>query len=183
MINIHNKTLQDLEFPTVLQQVSEHCITPLGNERALEIAPYRNKTELLNSLQLTYEYVSSFANDNRIPNHSFDTISKEIKLLNIENTFLEVHSLKKIAAISTTSNEIVLFLKKFEEYYPQLHEYASHIEVTKIIIDKINAIIDRFGDIKDNASDKLYDLRQSINKVKGQINSSFATALNTYHGL
>ncbi|WMI64671.1 DNA mismatch repair protein MutS [Aestuariibaculum sp. YM273] len=183
MINIHNKTLQDLEFPTVLQQVSEHCITPLGNERALEIAPYRNKTELLNSLQLTYEYVSSFANDNRIPNHSFDTISKEIKLLNIENTFLEVHSLKKIAAISTTSNEIVLFLKKFEEYYPQLHEYASHIEVTKIIIDKINAIIDRFGDIKDNASDKLYDLRQSINKVKGQINSSFSTALNTYHGL
>ncbi|GAA4301977.1 endonuclease MutS2 [Aestuariibaculum suncheonense] len=183
MINIHDKTLQDLEFPTVLQQVSEHCITPLGNERALEIAPYRNKTELLNSLQLTNEYVSSFANDNRIPNHSFETISKEIKLLNIENTFLEVFSLKKIASISTTSNEIVLFLNKFEEYYPNLNEYASHIEVTKIVIDKINAIIDRFGDIKDNASDTLYELRQSINKVKGQINSSFVTALNTYNGL
>ncbi|MCH4552596.1 endonuclease MutS2 [Aestuariibaculum lutulentum] len=181
MINIHDKTLQDLEFPTVLQQVSEHCITPLGNERALEIAPYRNKTELLNSLQLTNEYVSSFANDNRIPNHSFETISKEIKLLNIENAFLEVFSLKKIASISTTSNEIVLFLNKFEEYYPKLHEYASHIEVTKIVIDKINSIIDRFGDIKDNASDKLYELRQSINKVKGQINSSFVTALNAYH--
>ncbi|MBD0832142.1 endonuclease MutS2 [Aestuariibaculum sediminum] len=183
MINIHIKTLQDLEFPTVLQQVSEHCITPLGNERALEITPYKNKPELLRSLQLTNEYVSSFDNDNRIPNHSFDTISKEIKLLHIENTFLEVHSLKKIAAISTTSNEIVLFLKKFEEYYPQLHDYASHIEVTKIVVDKINGIIDRFGDIKDNASDKLYELRQTINKVKGQINSSFATALNTYHGL
>ncbi|MCR8668169.1 DNA mismatch repair protein MutS [Aestuariibaculum sp. M13] len=181
MINIHDKTLQDLEFPTVLQQVSEHCITPLGNERALEIAPYRDKKELLNSLQLTNEYVSSFANDNRIPNHSFETISKEIKLLNIENAFLEVFSLKKIASISTTSNEIVLFLNKFEEYYPKLHEYASHIEVTKIVIDKINSIIDRFGDIKDNASDKLYELRQSINKVKGQINSSFVTALNAYH--
>lgn len=183
MINIHDKTLQDLEFPTVLQQVSEHCITPLGNERALEIAPYRNKTELLNNLQLTNEYVSSFANENRIPNHSFETISKEMKLLNIENTFLEVFSLKKIANISTTSNEIVLFLNKFEEYYPKLNDYASHIEITKIVIDKIHSIIDRFGDIKDNASNTLFELRQSINKVKGQINSSFATALNTYNGL
>ncbi|XCF04847.1 DNA mismatch repair protein MutS [Tamlana crocina] len=183
MINIHEKTLQDLEFPTVLQQVSEHCITPLGNERALEIEPYKTKEQLLFSLNLTNDYVSSFYNDNRIPNHSFDTISKEIKLLKIENTFLEVHGLKKITAMSATVNELVIFLKKFEEYYPHLNDFASHIEVTKVIIEKINAIIDRFGDIKDNASELLYELRQSINKVKGKINASFATALNMYHGL
>lgn len=183
MINIHEKTLQDLEFPTVLQQVSEHCITPLGNEKALEIEPYKTKEQLLFSLNLTNDYVSSFYNDNRIPNHSFDTIAKEIKLLNIENTFLEVHGLKKITAMSATVNELVTFLKKFEEYYPHLYAFASHIEVTKVIIEKINSIIDRFGDIKDNASELLYELRQSINKVKGKINASFATALNMYHGL
>ncbi len=183
MINIHEKTLQDLEFPTVLQQVSEHCITPLGNEKALEIEPYKTKEQLLFSLNLTNDYVSSFYNDNRIPNHGFDTISKEIKLLKIENTFLEVHGLKKITAMSATVNELVTFLKKFEEYYPHLNAFASHIEVTKVIIEKINSIIDRFGDIKDNASELLYELRQSINKVKGKINASFATALNMYHGL
>ncbi len=183
MINITEKTLNDLEFPTVLKQVSEYCITPLGNEKCLNITPYKNKATLLNNLVLTNEYVSSFSNDNRIPNHSFDTIAKEIKLLRIENTFLEVHSLKKLVNISLTVNEIVLFLKKFEDYYPKLHEHASHIEVTKVVIDKINAIIDRFGDIKDNASPQLYDIRQTINKVKGQINQSFNTALNTYNGL
>lgn len=183
MIHIHEKTLQDLEFPTVLYQVSEYCITPLGNEKALQISPYRTKEELIDSLQLTNEYLSSFYNDNRIPNHSFDTIEKEIKLLKIENTYLEVFSLRKIAAISVTSNEIITFLKKFEEYYPGLSSYASHIEVTKIIIEKINGIVDRFGDIKNSASPLLADLRQSINNVKGKINQSFVTALNTYHGL
>ncbi len=183
MIHIHKKTLQDLEFPTVLAQVSELCITPLGHQAALEIAPFKTKEDLLFQLQLTNEYVSSFYNDNRIPNHGFDTISKELKLLVIENTFLEVHSLKKLVAIALTTNGIVKFLKKFEEYYPTLHHYAHPIEVTTVLIEKIDAIVDRFGDIKDNASDTLYDLRQALNRIKGKINQSFATALNTYHNL
>ncbi|AUP81410.1 endonuclease MutS2 [Flavivirga eckloniae] len=183
MIHIHDKTLKDLEFLTVLQQVSEHCVTPLGTERALQISPYKTKEELLEALQLTNEYLSSFYNDNRIPNHGFDTISKEIKLLGIENTYLEVHALKKIVSMSLTVNDIVTFLKKFEEYYPGLNAHASHIEVTKVIIEKVDAIVDRFGDIKDNASTLLFELRQSINKIKGKINASFSSALNTYHNL
>ena len=114
MIHIHEKTLKDLEFHTVLQQVSEYCITPLGNEKALGISPFEIKEELLDSLQLVNEYLSSFYNDNRIPNHYFDTITKELQLLRIENTYLEVHSLKKLVAISLTTNEIVNYLEKFK---------------------------------------------------------------------
>ena len=183
MINIHKKTLQDLEFSTVLQQISEHCITHLGNVKAQEISPYNDKEALLDALQLTNEYVSSFYNDNRIPNHGFDTITKELQLLRIENTYLETFSLKKIVSISLTSNEVINFLKKFEEYYPSLCLYASKIEVTKAIIEKVDSIVDRFGDVKDNASLLLYEIRQSINRLKGKINSSFVSALNMYHNL
>jgi DNA mismatch repair protein MutS2 len=183
MIHIHEKTLQDLEFQTVLQQVSELCVTPLGNEKALQISPYKTYEKLLIALQLTNEYVSSLYNDNRIPNHGFDTITKEIQLLNIENTYLEVHGLKKIVGMSITVNALITFLNKFEEYYPNLNQFASHIEVTKILIEKVDGIVDRFGDIKDNASNLLFDLRQSINKIKGKINSSFGSALSTYHNL
>ena len=183
MINIHEKTLQDLEFSTVLLQVSEHCVTDLGKAKALEIVPYDNKETLLISLQLTHEYVSSFDNGNRIPNHGFDVITKELQLLNIENTYLETHSLKKLISISLTVNEILKFFKKFAEYYPNLHQYTSHIEITTKIIEKVDAVVDRFGDVKDNASALLSGLRQNINKIKGKINSSFTTALNTYHNL
>ena len=183
MIHIHDKTLQDLEFSTVLQQVSELCVTALGNEAALKIAPYKTKEDLVYALKLTNEYVSSFYNDNRIPNHGFDPITKEIKLLGIENTFLEVHSLKKIVSISLTVNEVVSYLKKFKEYYPGLNDHAFYVEVTTIIIEKVDGIVDRFGDIKDNASNLLFDLRQAINRVKGKINASFSSALNQYHTL
>ena len=183
MINIHNKTLQDLEFTSVLQQVSELCITPLGHTKALLIEPFKTKEELHLALNFVNEYLATFYNDNRIPNHGFDDISKELKLLRIENTFLEVHSLKKLVSISLTANEIITFLNKFEEYYPNLKTYASNIEVTKALIEKVDSIVDRFGDIKDEASTLLYEIRQSMNKLKGKINQSFSTALNSYHQL
>ncbi|GAA4281827.1 endonuclease MutS2 [Gaetbulibacter aestuarii] len=180
-IHIHEKTLQDLEFPQVLEQISELCITHLGREQVLSITPYRNEAALKTSLNLTNEYLSSFFNDNRIPNHGFEAITKELQLLKIENTFLEVHSLKKLVSMSITVNAILKFLKKFEDYYPELYQYASDIEITELLIEKVDSVVDRFGDIKDQASDELFRLRQEINKVKGKINQSFATALHTYH--
>lgn len=183
MINIHKKTLQDLEFATVLEQLSEYCITSLGNQKASEIEPFQDKETLLNALLLTNEYVSSFYNDNRIPNHGFDAITKELQLLRIENTYLETHSLKKIISISLTANEIVKFLIKFEEYYPNLNRFSKRVEVTTVLIEKIDSVVDRFGDVKDNASTLLQEIRQTINKLKGKINSSFSSALNQYHNL
>lgn len=183
MININKKTLQDLEFYTVLNQVSEYCITPLGHEAVLQLEPYSTREHLLVELNKTNEYLASFDNENRIPNHGFDEITKELKLLTIENNYLEIHSLRKLSTVSATANEIILFLKKFEEYYPTLNEYASNIEVTKLIIDKVNSIIDRFGDIKDDASQRLLQIRYEMNILKGKINSSFTSALNTYHQL
>lgn len=183
MIDIPHKTLKDLEFSTVLNQVSDYCITQLGKEKVLEIKPYQDKKTLLLGLRLTDEYLSSFINNNRIPNHGFDTISKELKLLQIENTYLETSSLQKIVAISLTSNDLLKFFEKFDEYYPNLRLFTSHIEITSQLVNNIDEIVDRFGDVKDHASLLLSEIRRSINKIKGKINSSFTSALNNYHRL
>jgi DNA mismatch repair protein MutS2 len=183
MINIHEKTLNDLEFFTVLNQISEHAITALGKESILAILPYNEEDRLMRELVYVNEYLSSFDTDNRIPNHGFDTISKELKLLKIENTYLEVSSLQKLVRISLTVNSILKFLEKFEDYYPKLSGYSKSIEVTTTIIEQVDAVVDRFGEVKDNASPLLLDLRRTINKLKGKINSSFSSALNTYHKL
>ena len=180
MIDIPHKTLKDLEFSTVLNQVSDYCITRLGKEKVLEIKPYQDKKTLLLGLRLTDEYLSSFINNNRIPNHGFDTISKELKLLQIENTYLETSSLQKIVAISLTSNDLLKFFEKFDEYYPNLRLFTSHIEITSQLVNNIDEIVDRFGDVKDHASLLLSEIRRSINKIKGKINSSFTSALNNY---
>ncbi|MCB0447790.1 MAG: DNA mismatch repair protein MutS, partial [Gelidibacter sp.] len=183
MIHIHEKTLQDIEFYTVLRQVSEYCITSLGKEKTLSLLPFSSKDEVIEALSYSNEYLASLHNDNRIPNHGFEPITKELQYLKIENSFLETSSFKKIASISQNCNDIILFLKKFEDYYPNLYQFSSSIEVTKTLIENVESIIDRFGDVKDKASDELFRLRQDINAIKGKINQSFASALNTYSTL
>jgi DNA mismatch repair protein MutS2 len=183
MINIHEKTLQDIEFKSVLKQVSDLCITDLGRVESLEIKPLTTKENVLQSLDYTNEFVSSFYNDNRIPNHGFEPITQEIKLLKIENSYLDTKSFKKIASITLTISDILKFLKKFEEYYPSLYASSAKLEVIAHVVTEIDAIIDRFGDIKDNATDALYKLRQSINSIRGKINISFNAALTQYHNL
>lgn len=182
-MHIQDKTLKDIEFHTVLNQMSEHCLTQLGTEQALLIKPLRRKEEVLQALLLTNDYLASFQNDNRIPNHAFEPITKEIQFLKIENSFLETISFKKLKAISITCNAIITFLKKFEEYYPNLFEFSSSIPHTTELIKEIDTIIDRFGDVKDNASGELFQLRQDINDVRGKINQSFLSALNSYSAM
>ncbi|RED45600.1 DNA mismatch repair protein MutS2 [Winogradskyella eximia] len=183
MINIHEKTLKDLEFSTVLDQIREHALTALGKEAVSAILPFKEEEQLMRELLYVNEYLSSFENDNRIPNHGFETIAKELKLLKIENTYLEVSSLQKLVSISLTVNAILKFLEKFKEYYPKLQQFSQHIPVSTTIIEQVDAVVDRFGDIKDNASPLLSSLRKTINQLKGKINSSFSSALNTYHNL
>jgi len=183
MIKIHEKTLKDLEFFTVLEQISEHAITALGKEAVSSILPFEDEETLRRELNYVNEYLSSFENDNRIPNHGFDSIIKELKLLKIENTYLEVPSLQKLVSISLTVNSILKFLEKFKAYYSNLKQLSQHIEITTAIIEHVDAVVDRFGDIKDDASPLLLDLRKTINKLKGKINTSFSSALNTYHNL
>jgi DNA mismatch repair protein MutS2 len=180
MDKIHSKTLQDLEFPTVLEQLSARCNTELGKERALGVVPLSTKEDIQRVLGQTSEYLSSLASDNRIPNHGFDSINGDLKLLKIENTTLEISGFRRIGNICKTVVEHKKFFKKFKEYFPLLFEATEEIQINTEIPAHIDSVIDRFGEIKDNASDKLLNIRQEINQVKGKINQSFASALNTY---
>jgi DNA mismatch repair protein MutS2 len=183
MININEKTINDLQFPTILESLSSICNTDIGKQKALEIKPFKEKEELMDSLMQTSEYVSSFQNNNAIPNHGFEIINHEIKFLAIEDSFLEVGSFRKIGNISITVNTLLLFLKKFEEYYPNLNKRAIKVEYTKEIIALIEDVVDKYGEIKDNASVDLLNIRRNMNTVRGKVNQSFGIALTQYNSL
>jgi DNA mismatch repair protein MutS2 len=183
MISITEKTLDDLQFPTILQTIASHCVTDIGKEKALNILPFKEKEVLMDALMQTSEYVASYENNNGIPNHGFDAIHHEIKFLAIENSFLEVGSFKKIATLSETTNVLLLFFKKFDDYYPYLNKMASEVEYTKDIVKKIEEIVDKHGEVKNNASALLQEIRQQINLVRGKVNQSFGAALTQYNSL
>ena len=183
MGHIPKKTLEDLEFFTVTGQLADFAITPLGKIACQKIAPLSNQATLLKELHCVNEFLASFENDNRIPNHGFEDLSPAFKLLKIENSVLEISSFRNIASASDTINTLLLFLKKFKTYYPILFAWGESIEVNKEIKLEVDNIIDRFGEIRDNASDTLYTLRKQIQSFKGKISQSFNKALSHFQEL
>lgn len=179
-MKIPEKSLQDLEFITVLQQVGTHCITPMGKEKTLRLSPSNEEELIVTELKSVSEFTASFENDNRIPNHGFDDLSKEISLLKVDNAMMEIEGFRKIAATCETVNTLLKFLKKFKEYYPNLHALGEHIELTKVPKNEVDAVIDRFGEVRNDASEELNRLRKQINSVRGKIGQSFQRALGTY---
>lgn len=181
MSNISEKTLIDLEFFTILQSVSEFCISELGKNATLHIKPLRTKEELLVELYQVNEYLSSFENENRIPNHYFDDIQKEIHLLDIENSYLEPASFLKVLNNTNTIFELLKFFKKFKDIYPTFFTVSEEIEYQKLLTEKINSIITPFAEVDENASALLKQIRRDINSIRSKIGSSFTKALNTYN--
>ena len=127
---------------------------------------------MLKELDYTNEYFASFENENTIPNHYFDDINNEIKFLKIEDYVLEANSFKKIRSISITSNELIKFINKFKIYYPNLNDLCSRVDTNDQIKSLIDEILDKYGEVRDNASPELQIIRKLINALRSQINQS-----------
>ena len=183
MGHLPKKTLEDLEFYRVTEQIAAFAITPMGKAAAQALTPLPDQKSLLPELQAVSEYLASFDNDNSIPNHGFEDLSTAFQLLKIENSVLEVNAFRNIAEASQTVNSLLKFLLKFKNYYPTLQQLGAELEINTEIKKEIDNVIDRFGEIRDNASETLFSLRKQIQALKGKIAQSFNKALTHYQNL
>ena len=180
MGKIPKKTLEDLEYYEVLRQCADFAITPLGKQTCLSLEPKIAVKELLEDLKAVSEYHASFDNENRIPNHGFEPLITIFSLLSVENSVLDISVFRIIAVNTEITNTLLLFLVKFKTYYPTLHSYTDNLYVDKEIKKTIDAVIDRFGEVRDNASESLYQIRKQIQQLRSKISSSFNKALSQY---
>lgn len=183
MKSITEKTLKDLEFGTVLEEVAARCVTEPGHDKALTIAPFTSREQLMDALKQTSEYRSSFDNNNALPNHGFEPITNELKFLAIEDSYLDAVAFRKIATLTDTVGTMIKFLAKFDDYYPALNKRAQEVVFSKELVKYIDDVVDKYGEVKDDASPDLRNIRRSINEVKGRINQSFSSALTHYNSL
>jgi DNA mismatch repair protein MutS2 len=160
--------------------LSTYCITEKGQQKALDLKPYTSYKSIYFHLQQTEEYKSSALQEKPIPNHGFESVDEAVKLLHIEGSVMELNGFRKILNLSETTNIHLKYFQKYKELYPNLFRSTQPIEYTTDIVDEIRRIIDKFGDVKNDATPELFRIRKTINVAKGKINSSFSKALSKY---
>lgn len=176
---IHKEDLIELEFPELLQEIIPYAYSPKTAERIAELRPMPMEEALL-SLKKTSEYLTSFESSNAIPFDEYDDIETELKLMLIENYRLDSKAFGKIKNITEQIGRLQKFFPTLPETFPHLLEEIKDIEYHKEIVEKIDKVFNRFGEVKSDASSILKDLRIEIQHAKKAIQDNFNRALTTY---
>ena len=171
--------LNELEFPKLLEEITPYAYSPRVAEKISNIQPLPQKeAEFL--LKKTSEYLSSYESENFIPFDEYEDIEEPLKLMLIENFRLEASAFLRIRKITEQIGKLQSFFPKFSENFPNLEEEIKGLEFRKEIIDKISAVFNRFGEVKNEASPLLKEIRESISIAKKNIQENFNKSLNHY---
>ena len=171
--------LNELEFPKLLEEITPYAYSPRVAEKISNIQPLPQK-EAKFLLKKTSEYLSSYESENYIPFDEYEDIEEPLKLMLIENFRLEASAFLRIRKITEQIGKLQSFFPKFSENFPNLEEEIKNIEFRKEIIDKISAVFNRFGEVKNEASPLLKEIRESISIAKKNIQENFNKSLNHY---
>ena len=171
--------LNELEFPKLLEEITPYTYSPRVAEKISNIKPLPQKeAEFL--LKKTSEFLSSYESENFIPFDEYEDIEEPLKLMLIENFRLEASAFLRIRKITEQIGKLQSFFPKFSENFPNLEEEIKGLEFRKEIIDKISAVFNRFGEVKNEASPLLKEIRERISIAKKNIQENFNKSLNHY---
>jgi DNA mismatch repair protein mutS domain protein len=178
-VQILQDHLNELEFPKLLEEITPYAYSPRVAEKISNIKPLPQKeAEFL--LKKTSEFLSSYESENFIPFDEYEDIEEPLKLMLIENFRLEASAFLRIRKITEQIGKLQSFFPKFSENFPNLEEEIKGLEFRKEIIDKISAVFNRFGEVKNEASPLLKEIRESISIAKKNIQENFNKSLNHY---
>lgn len=178
-MNINQADLNELEFPELLSEIAPFAFSPKTADKIMELRPMPiDEAEI--SLKKTSEFLSSFEGAAAVPFDEYEDIEEELKLMLIENFRLENKSFIRIKTITEQIGKLQKFFPQLSEIFPTLLEEIKHLEFRKEIVDKIDKVFNRFGDVKTEASPILKTLRTEIQHARKAIDENFSRALFNY---
>lgn len=170
---------QKIAFTTIRQLLKDKCVSTLGAEKVDEIAFSSDYAEVMKLLSQTDEMQRVLTTDaDELPIGDFYDVRPALSRVRVEGLFLdelEVFDLRR--ALEAVRRLVVFLTKHDDEVYPHLLELVSGVDTFPTIIQRIDAILNKFGKIKDNASAELARIRKDIFQVQSGISRTLNSIL------
>ncbi len=167
------QTIEDLEFSTIREWLESYAFSESAKNRLNVLSPMSRKEDLVIELKKVNELLEIKTEGETFPRIEFEELHSEIKLLPIKNASINLEGFMRIYTASILVNSLLFFFDKREKEYPILNSILNDVFYTKEIIDCIQLVFDKKGNIKDDASETLFSIRTQLKSVKKQINKNF----------
>ncbi len=175
-VHIQKDDLNELEFPDLLAEISPFAFSKKTAEKIGQLRPVPiDDAEI--SLKKVAEFLSSFESDNAIPFNEFDDIEDDLKLMLIENFRLDNVAFIKIKNLTEQIGRLQKFYPVYEDLFLNLNNDVKDLDYRKEIIDRIDKVLNRFGEVKSEASPILKTLRTDISHARKAIQENFNRSL------
>ena len=151
-----------LGFDKVRAAIGSRCSTDYAAQRVAEEEFSTNGAEIHRRHLLTDEMRLILMFEENFPTSGYIDAIGFLEPIG-KNASIDLLSLGKLRTLLDTLRKALHFFHTVKEgIYPNLQHLASGISAPAEVLQRIDAILDRHGEIKDTASDQLYKIRRSI---------------------
>lgn len=167
-----------LGFDRVRKIISDRCSTEYATARTAEENFSTDAREIRQRLLLTDEMRMIVMFEESFPSNGYIDCVRFLEILSNEGSNIDLVSLGKLKTMLETLRRITLFFSNIKDgIYPNLKKMVSSIVLFHEVQQRIDTILDKFGNVKDTASDELYDIRRKLKDKEGAISKRIGILL------
>lgn len=156
-------------FDRIRALIAERCNTEAARAK-LDEHRFSSRREVVeNRIASADEMRTIIQMEHEFPNEEFCDLTALIAKVRVEGTFLDLEEAVLLARALRQVDAISRFIRSRERaVYPTLHRLTEDVISLEAIANHIDSLIDRFGQMRDSASDELYRIRRAIREREGQ---------------
>jgi len=161
---ITNSILDKLEFPKILQQISRYAYTECGKEEILKIRPFENPALAAVEGNYVTEAKEILIKNDFPPFTYLPDLDQDLSRSRIEGAVLDNKVILDVLHLAETSRSLYQFLRSERESSSLVSDFLNSLFVDKVFEHNISKVIDESGEVKENASPKLREIREEVRK-------------------
>ena len=177
---------QKIGFNDIRVMLKEHCLSALGREKVDRIT-FSTDVETINEwLEQVREFRRLQEEADDFPLQYFFDVRQSVARIRLDGTYLETNELFDLRRSLETIHLIVRYLNRTDEPtdsepvrypYPALHRLTQDVLTFPQLIQRIDQLIDKFGNIRDSASVDLARIRSELAKTEGSVSRTLYSIL------
>ena len=145
--------------------LSEHCISAMGLEKVGNVAFSNDINFIIKSLEQTEEFIHLLQTGIPFPVRDFHDLREAFHRVQIDGTCLNVEDLFALKPSLNVLDAILHYgHSESANETPRLKSLIENIFIDRSIFTEVNRLVDDKGEIPDNASTELLEIRQSIRR-------------------
>ena len=162
-------------FDTIRALLNDYCLSPLGQARCRSMSFSDSFDTVKRLLTQTAEMLALLVRGLELPVDNIYDITGRLKEIQTEGSFLTPQELYRLRMSLDTVNRIRDFFSRTDDsgspLAPTLASLFSEMEVFPSVIAAIDKVVNKFGEIADNASPALSEVRGKIAASSASLSS------------